>query len=43
LAPAAVLAAKVNSVEAVEPPSTTRSANDAAWPSIGWLTFFSLE
>ena len=43
LAPVAVLAAKVNSVEGVVPPSTVRSANDAAWPSIGWLTFFSFE
>jgi hypothetical protein len=43
LAPVAVLAAKVNSVEGDVPPSTVRSANDAAWPSIGWLTFFSFE
>jgi hypothetical protein len=43
LAPVAVLAAKVNSVEGVVPPSTVRSANAAAWPSIGWLTFFSFE
>ena len=42
-APADVFAANVKRVDGVEPPSTVRSANAAAWPSIGWLTFFSFE
>ena len=42
-APADVFAANVKRVDGVEPPSTVRSAKAAAWPSIGWLTFFSFE
>ena len=43
LAPAAALVAKVKSVDGVVAPSRVRLAKAAAWPSMGWLTFFSLE
>ena len=42
-APAAPLAANVKRVDGDVAPSHVYEWKAAAWPSIGWLTFFSLE